>query len=332
MKILIAGYGSIGRRHFRNLRNLGVDDILFFRTNKSTIEKDEISNYVVESDLNKALAHKPDAVIVSNPTSLHLDVAIPAAKAGCHLMIEKPVSHNMDRLVELRRTIEQNNNRVLIGFQFRYHPGLKQIKSLIEAGRIGNLLSVRSHWGEYLPDWHPWENYQEGYSARADLGGGVVLTLCHPFDYLRWMVGDVSATQAVLGFNSDLGLNDVEDTAEINLRFTNNVIGSVHLNYNQRPPIHEMQLVGSDGTINWNGLDGSYTIYTAETGEWEGYSLGDDFSRNDLFLSEMRHFLDVIKTGKQPLCSLDDGIAVQKLIQDIKLTGIKAWDIKDQKK
>ena len=131
MKILIAGYGSIGRRHFRNLLNIGIDDILFYSTQKSTIEKDEISGFTVEADLEKALAHKPDAVIVSNPTSLHLEVAIPAAKAGCHLLIEKPLSHNMDRLDELRKIIDETGKKVLIGFQFRYHPGLKQIKEFL---------------------------------------------------------------------------------------------------------------------------------------------------------------------------------------------------------
>ena len=90
MKFLIAGYGSIGRRHFRNLLDIGEGDILFYSTNKSTIDKDEISGFIIETDLKNALAHQPDAVIVSNPTSMHLDVAIPAAKAGCHLLIEKP--------------------------------------------------------------------------------------------------------------------------------------------------------------------------------------------------------------------------------------------------
>jgi len=314
MKILIAGYGSIGRRHFRNLLNTGIDDILFYSSQKSTIEKEEISGYIIETDLEKALAHKPDAVIVSNPTSLHLEVAIPAAKADCHLLIEKPLSHNMERLDEFRKIIDETGKKVLMGFQFRYHPGLRQIKELLTEKKIGEPLSVRAHWGEYLPDWHPWENYRDGYSARADLGGGVILTICHPLDYLRWLLGEINSVQAFLGYDGELGLIEVEDTAEINLKFENGVIGNVHLNYNQRPPVHDLEIIGSEGTIYWNGLDGLLKVYLAETGKWKEYFLDENFERNDLFLAELNHFIDIIRTEKAPNCSLDDGIMIQKII------------------
>ena len=314
MKILIAGYGSIGRRHFRNLLNIGIDDILFYSSQKSTIEKEEISGFIIETDLEKALAHKPDAVIVSNPTSLHLEVAIPAAKAGCHLLIEKPLSHNMERLDEFRKIIDETGKKVLMGFQFRYHPGLRQIKELLTERRIGKPLSVRVHWGEYLPDWHPWENYRDGYSARADLGGGVILTICHPLDYLRWLLGEINSVQAFLGYDGELGLIEVEDIAEINLKFENGVIGNVHLNYNQRPPVHDLEIIGSEGTIYWNGLDGLLKVYQAETGKWKEYFLDENFERNDLFLAELNHFLDIVRTEKAPNCSLDDGIMIQKII------------------
>lgn len=318
MKFLIAGYGSIGRRHFRNLLDIGEGDILFYSTNNSTIDKDEISGFIIETDLKNALAHKPDAVIVSNPTSMHLDVAIPAAKAGCHLLIEKPLSHNMERIDELRRIVGQTGKKVLIGFQFRYHPGLRKIKELLTERKIGKPLSVRAHWGEYLPNWHPWENYQKGYSARADLGGGVILTLCHPFDYLRWLLGEIDSVQSFLGYSGELGLMEVESTAEINLKFKGGVIGSVHLNYNQRPPVHDLEIIGSQGTIYWNGLEGSLKVFSVITGKWKEFSLNKDFERNSLFLSEMKHFIEIIRTEKAPICSLDDGIKIQKLVQEIK--------------
>jgi predicted dehydrogenase len=320
MKFLIVGYGSIGRRHFRNLLSLGVEDILFYSTNKSTIKKDEISGFIIESDLENALAHKPDAVIVSNPTSLHLDVAIPAAEAGCHLMIEKPLSHSLERIDELSKIVHQTGKKVLIGFQFRYHPGLQQVKKLLTEEEIGKLLSVRSHWGEYLPGWHPWEDYRDGYSARADLGGGVILTLCHPFDYLRWLLGEIKGVNALLGYCGELGLTEVEDTAEINLKFESGVIGSVHLNYNQRPPVHDLEIVGTEGTIYWNGIDGSLQMFQVKSGSWKDYILPESISRNDLFLSEMKHFMEIITTEKAPICSLHDGIMTQKLIQRIKLS------------
>src|SRR5215204_3128628 len=105
MKFLIAGLGSIGRRHFRNLIALGEKDIVLLRTRKATLPDDELAGFPAETDIHVALAkHKPDAVIIANPSALHLDIAIPAADAGCHILLEKPISNTLDRVKELQNT------------------------------------------------------------------------------------------------------------------------------------------------------------------------------------------------------------------------------------
>ena len=147
MKILIAGFGSIGRRHFRNLLNLGERDILFYRTHRGTLPDGELEGFTVENDLDTALAHQPQAAIICNPTALHLDVAIPAARAGCHLFLEKPVSHSMEAVGELASSVERGGGRVLVGYQFRFHPALMQIKRLLDGDAIGQPLSARAHIG-----------------------------------------------------------------------------------------------------------------------------------------------------------------------------------------
>ena len=311
MKFLIAGLGSIGRRHLRHLLALGQKDILLYRTHQATLPDQELQDLPFETDLDKALAWKPDAVIVSNPTALHLDVAIPAVKAGCHLLLEKPVSHNLARLDELQAIAAENNMRILVGFQFRYHPGLRQVAQLLRTGELGQPLSARAHWGEYLPDWHPWEDYRQGYAARKDLGGGVILTLTHSFDYLNWLLGEVKALWCFAGKVSDLEL-DVEDTAEIGLRFENGVIGSVHLNYTQRPPRHQLKIVCSQGTIRWDHA-GSLDVYDANTETWQHFPLPSDFERDELFRSQMAHFIEMVQGTAQPVCTLQDGICALEL-------------------
>ena len=167
----------------------------------------------------------------------------------------------MARLDELKHAIVENHNQVLVGFQFRFHPGLQQLKKLLDEGAVGEPVSAHAHWGEYLPDWHPWEDYKQGYAARPELGGGVVLTLSHPLDYLRWLLGEVESLSA---FTSHQGLNmPVEDTAEISLRFVNGVLGSLHLDYVQRPPSHWLEIIGTHGTLRWDNADG---ITTADLG------------------------------------------------------------------
>jgi predicted dehydrogenase len=312
MRFLIAGLGSIGRRHLRHLVELGQEDIVLFRTHHGTMRDEGFADYLVETDLQVALAHKPDAVIISNPTALHLDVAIPAAKAGCHLLVEKPVSHNMDRLDELQAAADASGSRILVGFQFRYHPGLRKIAAILESNQIGRPLSFRTHWGEYLPGWHPWEDYRKGYSARKDLGGGVILTLTHSLDYIHWLLGEISSVWAFRERLSDLGL-EVEDTAEIGLRFANGVFGSVHLNYTQRPPRHQLEIVCSEGTINWDSAANRLKVYSASEERWQYYPLPEGFERDDLFRAQMEHFLKVTAGAEAPVCNLKDGITALKL-------------------
>ena len=321
MKFLISGLGSVGRRHFRNLLALGEADILLHRTHRATLPDDELAGFPVETDLAAALAHHPDALIVTNPTALHLDIAIPAAQAGCHILIEKPISHSLAGVDQLSAALKHGGGQCLVGFQFRFHPGLRQVNAWLQAGLIGKPLSARAHWGEYLPGWHPWEDYTQGYAARPELGGGVVLTLSHPLDYLRWLLGEVDSLWA---FTSSHGLGmHVEDTAEIGLRFASGCLGSLHLDYNQRPASHTLEITGTQGRILWDNADGTARLYRAASGEaagkafrvddWYVFTPPEGFERNWLFMDELRHFLAVIRGEEQPLCTLQDGVEALQL-------------------
>jgi predicted dehydrogenase len=308
MKWLIVGLGSIGRRHLNNLAALGENEIMLFRTHRSTLPDDELAAYPVETSLEAALAHQPDAVIIANPTALRLDVAIPAAQAGCHLLLEKPVAAKLDERVNvLKRSVDQARVATLVGFQFRFHPVLEKLKASLAAGIIGQPLTFRAHWGEYLPGWHPWEDYRQSYAARSDLGGGVVNTLCHPLDYVRWLFGEVHSLYALTGQVSDLAV-DVEDIAEITLTFESGVVGSVHLDYFQQPPAHWLEINGTQGYIRWDSETGIARIYITHEGRWESIEPPVGFERNALFLAEIQHFQAVINGEASSRCSLDDGI------------------------
>ena len=326
MKFLIAGLGSIGRRHLRNLIALGETDIVLLRTRKATLPDDELAGYPVETDLAEALKkHRPEAVIVANPTSMHLDVAIPAARAGCHILLEKPVSHSLDRLDILQSAAQKSGGRILVGFQFRYHPTLNKARELIGAGALGKILTVHAHWGEYLPQWHPWEDYRQSYAARPELGGGVIVTLTHPLDYLRYLLGDVESLWSFNGHISPLDVN-VEDVAEIGLRFANGAVGGVHVNYFQRPPVHRLEIAGTYGTLRWNNADGVLHLFRmpAPFGSFsdqppapvmESFPPPEGFERNQLFVAQARHFIDIVRGESEPVCTLEDGIQAVRLAQ-----------------
>jgi len=324
MKFLIAGLGSIGRRHFRNLIALGEKDIVLLRTRKATLPDDELAGYPVETAIREALKkYKPDAVIVANPTALHLDIAIPAAEAGCHILLEKPISDSLERLDTLQQAAQKSGSKILVGFQFRYHPTLNKARELIQAHALGKILTVHAHWGEYLPQWHPWEDYRQSYAAREDLGGGVIRTLTHPLDYLRYLIGEVDSLWSFNGHTSALEL-DVEDVAEIGLKFSNGAIGGVHLNYVQRPPRHTLEIVGTNGTLRWDNADGILYFHqmAASFGSFsdnppapviQTFAPPEGFERNQLFASQTRHFIETALGKSEPICSLEDGIMALRL-------------------
>jgi predicted dehydrogenase len=307
MKILIVGLGSVGRRHLRNLVALGETDLVLLRSGKSTLPEEELHGYPVVTQIDAALRLQPQAAIIATPTALHLQSAIPLARAGCHLLLEKPVSHSMESITDLQDAVRQGGGQVVIAFQYRHHPGLLAIRRWLEQDAIGRPLIARAQYCDYLPGWHPWEDYRQSYSARADLGGGAVLTLCHPLDYLLWLLGDVKSVTGATAAKAGMGI-DVEDSAEAALEFASGVLGGVHLNYVQRPASHQLTIVGTEGTLQWDQSDGAARLYRARAGAWEVAEAPAGYERNDMFVAEMMRFLDVLAGKSAAAPSLAEGI------------------------
>lgn len=319
MKFLIAGLGSIGRRHLHNLVGLGQSDIVLYRTHQSSLDDAELAPYPVETDIKAALAHQPEAVIIANPTALHMQMALPAAQQGCALFIEKPLADRPDDLAELEEVLKARQNPVLCAYQFRFNPGLEMLRSLLEQGAIGKALSFQSYWGEYLPEWHPWEDYRQSYAARRELGGGVVLTLCHPLDYLHWLFGDVRDLFAFTAKLSDLEV-DVEDTAEALLRFQDGPLGSLHLDYCRRTKRHDLEISGTQGSLYWDYESNAVRLRNA-SGEERVYPAPDGFERNQMYVNEMSHFIDLASGKTESRCSFQDGKKALELAWNILQSG-----------
>jgi predicted dehydrogenase len=308
---LVAGAGSIGTRHLTNLRALGCHDLRLYRTSLRP-RLGTPADVPVERDLAAALGRRPRAFLVCNPTALHVPVALAAARAGCHLFIEKPLSHSMDGVEELQTEVERRGLVALVGYQFRFHPAIRQVREWLTSGAIGDVVSARVHWGEYLPGWHPGEDYRRSYSARRALGGGAVLTLSHPFDYLRFLLGEVVAVSALTARRGGFDL-DVEDTAEVLLRFASGALGSVSLDYVERPPSHGFHILGRRGSIRWEAADGVARLFDAERNTTEVHSTPEGYGRNRMFLEEIRHFLSCLEGRATPLCTFADGLRALRI-------------------
>jgi len=312
MKVLIAGLGSIGRRHLRNLRKVGIQDVIAYRVRGNDIPEMDEHPLPVYGSLTTALAQKPDIVFVTNPTSLHLEVALAAARQGCHLFIEKPLSHTLKSVDELIDITTTNGSVAMVGCNFRFHPALQQIQRLLVAGSLGRVITARGHAGEFLPGWHPGEDWRLGYSARKELGGGVILTLIHELDYAYWLFGPVRKVFAQAGGWGGLDLN-VEDTAEILLEHRSQSRVSIHLNYVQRPPTRTLEIIAERGTIQWDYQAGMVKWYDSETAHWEIWTEPPTFDRNTMFFDEVTHFIDCVTGRSAPLIPLTEAKAVLEI-------------------
>jgi predicted dehydrogenase len=312
LRILVAGFGSIGKRHVRNLRTLAPIEVIAYRVGGEPLPPEFQGDWITETvDLDEALARGPVAALVCSPPSHLMKVALPIAQAGCHLFIEKPLSHTMDGVAELVSLVKEKNLVSLMGYNLRYHPGLQLVKSLIDDRRIGRVVSLRVQVGQYLPDWHPWEDYRKGYSARQDLGGGVITDLIHEIDYVRWLGGNVRRVACFADHVSHLEI-DTEDVAEILLDFESGAIGSVHVDYVQRVPTRGCQIIGDEGTIVWDDSAGEVRLFEVKDSEWQTFHQ-KGFERNDMYVAEMKHFLDCLEGHDSPVVDIREGAEVLKI-------------------
>lgn len=313
MRGLLIGYGSIGRRHLTNFFDLGVTDWAAVRSSRGTVPFEPPCPVRTYTDLGEALAiEKPTFAVVANPSALHAEAASSCLAAGCHVLLEKPVASTPDGLDALTQVAAASQGEVLVAFQFRFHPALQRIRALLDQRVVGRPLHARAVWGEFLPDWHPWEDYRVGYAARADLGGGVHHTICHPIDYLRMLFGQPREVDATLVTAGPLGL-EVAEAADVVFGFDDGLTVSMHLDYWSRPPIHRLEVVCEAGSIHWNYLSGSFRWWNAERAEWVIEQYPSVAERNDLFVREARHFLDVVGGAADPVCTLADGVQVVEI-------------------
>ncbi|MDC1318911.1 Gfo/Idh/MocA family oxidoreductase [Candidatus Thioglobus sp.] len=321
MKALFVGLGSIGQRHLRNLKKLRPEiELLAVRYKRVSPVLDNTNN-VVEGisisdhynikefdSLSSALEENPDIVFITNPTIHHIEVAKKALLLGCFIFIEKPLSNDwsgIDELIEIEKKI--GGKRISVGYQFRFHPALKLIKSLLAKKRIGNLTGVRIVNGEYMPNWHPYENYQLSYAVRKDLGGGAIVTQIHDFDLALWLFGKPTKLFSVGGHLSDLEI-DVEDSVQILIKFMKNsklFPLTINLDYLQWPPERSISITGDQGSIKCDLIKMEVLINERINDNIERKTF-PDFNRNDLFIEEMTNFLAFFAGSEEPEVDLEN--------------------------
>ena len=319
--ILFIGLGSIGQRHFRNLKKIGKNFKFFAVRKKNNSPKLDINNKVIG---DKFLSHKNEiteitrtvskkinfhSIFVCNPSSMHLKTSLLYGKKTKNLFIEKPLSNNLRNINKLRKFIELNKINCALGFQLRYHPYLKKIKDIIDKENLGKIKKVYLRNSHYLPYHHKYEDYKNGYAAKKSLGGGVILCFTHEIDYANYLFGKPLNVFCSGGNKSKLKL-DVEDFANIKINYTlkkNNFLVQIDLDFIERIEKRYCKIFFEKGYIYWDLKKDNLTVKKKNKSKIKLKSIFKN--RNDLFLKQLKDVMNSFKKRTKPLSNIHNGVS-----------------------
>ncbi|HBH00786.1 MAG: hypothetical protein A2X36_02275 [Elusimicrobia bacterium GWA2_69_24] len=315
MKALIVGLGGIGRRHARNLKAIdGSARICAWRPQSADDGLGDLAPLVerVVRTADEALAWGPDLAVLATPASMHVEAAVPLARAGIHLLVEKPLSDRLDAVDGLLALCEARALVLMVGYNLRFAHSLARLRAALADGAIGRVLALRAEVGQFLPDWRQGRDYRRSASAQRALGGGAVLEMSHELDYARWLLGEVTAVSARTARLGDLDV-DVEDAAEITLEFASGALGNIHVDMLDRARTRGCRVVGTEGTLVWDGVEHRTELFTASTGTWSELYSGVGEDRNAMYVAELEHFLGCVAAGRPAAITGADGKRVVEI-------------------
>ncbi|MFQ5427630.1 MAG: Gfo/Idh/MocA family protein [Thermodesulfobacteriota bacterium] len=317
-RFLVAGCGSIGRRHLSNLEALGIRDFVLLERDEARLAEAAEGlqqRPILAVDLGRALEARPYAAIICLPTSLHLPCAMRLAREGVHLFIEKPLSHTMAGVAELAELVSVNGITAMMAMCYRFHPVIRAIKERLSSGIIGRVYHVNYFGGFYLPYWQRGVDYRKGYAAREELGGGVLLTSIHGLDNLRWLFGEAAEVKAFTSRVSSLEI-DVEDLALAVMRLASGAYVSWQTDFLQQADQHRMVIVGEKGTMRFDIIRGVEEICIGDGGKWQSREI--PFEVSSMYVQEMECFLSALATGAPVMAGLGEGVKTLELAMEVR--------------
>lgn len=309
MKFLVIGLGSMGKRRVRNLIALGYQDSVagFDLRHDRRTETGKYGISVYDSFENAMNGFKPDAFVISTPPNIHMHYAYIAEKNNIHCFLEASVV-DAEKILELSNKIKNKNLIMAPSCTMRYYPMPIRIKELINSGIIGKVLNFNYQTGQYLPDWHPWENIEDFYVSNPDTGGCREIV---PFE-LTWLndiFGDSQPLACVRRKLTNMQA-DIDDIYHCLFQYPNNVIGNVTVEVVSRPrATREIKILGLDGEIVYSADSNELRYINTAMQEWERISFETGtieagyINPEEPYINEIKSYIDAIveiKNGKSP--------------------------------
>jgi predicted dehydrogenase len=312
MKGLVVGGGSIGNRHLRNLKELGVAQLGLVEPDSA--RREAVAALVrVFSSLGESFDWSPDFVVVASPTDLHAEQALEAVRRGFAVFVEKPLSHTAAHISSIVELIERKKLISLVGCNMRFHPGPAKVKQMLDEQRLGKILFARIHVGSYLPEWRPDTDYRRNYAARAATGGGCILDCIHEIDLARWYLGEVQSVFCCAAHLSSLEI-ETEDIAILVCRHESGSLSEIHLDYVQRTYERGCQIVGELGSIFWDFGGKSVRWYDAATAAWTSFPQPEPWELNQMYVDEMKHFLQCLREQRPTVLPIPEAAGLMSVV------------------
>lgn len=332
LRIGLIGAGFMGRQHAGFIANNPDSVLAGIADPFSTTVADELG--VPSFSDHRDLLAQPglDGVVIANPNNLHVDTAIDCVRAGVAALLEKPVAPDYAEALRLRAVVEASDVPVLVGQHRRHHPSVAAARETLQSGGIGRLVAVSGMWAALKED-----SYFDEEWHRSKGAGVMLINLVHDLDLLRYICGEITSIQAVLGH--DARNLEVEDTVSVGVRFESGAIGSFIASdaaaspwgwdqstedFNSFPFIPDNAayfLAGSSGALSVPNL--AHYSYASEEANWHHplsrryveKGTGDSYNR------QMAHFVEVVRGTASPIVSVADAAQTQALIEAARHAG-----------
>lgn len=321
MNFLIIGLGSMGKRRIRCLKRLGYENIVGYDLRED--RRDEVSkgySVKVVERLNSITLGNSDAIIISTPPDRHNQYIRLAIENKKPAFVEASVI--LEGLKQLNNLAKKQNVFIAPSCTMKFHSAIKDIKTIVKNGHYGKVTNFTYHSGQYLPDWHPWENVKDFYAAKKETGGCREIV---PFE-LMWITDIVGFPKNIIGFYGKTMniMADIDDTYVISLDF-GGFYGSMIIDVVSRYATRSLILNMEYGQILWRWDENVVKVYDAIGQRWINFyhSQGqtvEGYNRNiieDMYIEELKSFIEAIDGGGEFPNSVDEDIKVLKLLQRI---------------
>jgi predicted dehydrogenase len=271
--ILVIGVGSIGERHLRCFLNTGRAKVSFVETNADLREMiaNRYPDAEVIAELNEAANAGITAAVVATPAPSHVPLALEMVARGIHVLIEKPLSVSFDGIDALSAAVKQHKTVAAVGYVYRAHPALAEMRQAILSGRFGQPLEIVAVAGQHFATYRP-AYAKTYYSSRASGGGAVQDALTHVLNAGQWLAGPIDRIVADAAHQS-LPEVDVEDTVHVISRH-GSVLGSYSLNQHQAANEVTITVIGESGMARFETHECRWRSMQKPDEPWKDHCFG----------------------------------------------------------